>query len=198
MTLVIIGGVPGSGKTTICKRVEKESDIKVFNLGDVIYNISKKMFPDKIKVREDTRKIPLHQYFKIQVEAAKLIKEAKEDKVVDTHLALKTPRGYYPGLPQEVLKILSPEAIILIETDPEEIIRRREKDREAGVRASRDKENIAEIEEHQQINKLYGVAYSASCGCYLKIINLRWAQEYPFQHTEIASKVIIDLIKKQW
>ena len=112
MTIMILSGVPGSGKTTICNRIkDNENDIEVINLGDLIYSLAKKEFPEKINVREDTRKIPRVEYLKIQKKAAEIIRQQKKHVIVDTHLVLKTPHGYYPGLPEEILRIIKPEII---------------------------------------------------------------------------------------
>lgn len=49
--------------------------------------------------------------------------------MVDTHALVKTPSGYWPGLPKHVLDELKPDMIAVIEARPEEIVTRQAKDK---------------------------------------------------------------------
>ena len=55
---------------------------------------------------------------------------AKNDEIViiDTHAFINSPEGYYPGLPEHVLKIIKPTNFVSISAKPEEIYNRRMKD----------------------------------------------------------------------
>ena len=183
----IIAGVPGAGKSSICSKLkEKINDLELINYGDLIFNVSKEKFPDKINAREDVRKLPRIVYKEMQIEAAKKINKFKGKIIIDTHLSLKTPYGFYPGLIPETLSIINPDIIILLEFNPMDVIVRREKDRISGKRPSRDFEKEAEILIHQNMNRIYAVNYSANAQSYIKIIDLTWHQEYEFHHVEFA------------
>ena len=86
--------------------------------------------------------------------------------IVDTHCTIKTPQGYMPGLPEWVITRLKPRTIVIVEADPEEIYRRREKDKTR----KRDPDSIEEIAEHQQINRAIAMAYAALTGATVKIV----------------------------
>ena len=65
-----------------------------------------------------------------------------------------------------MIQKLKPNQIILVEADPNEIIIRRAKD----TTRVRDDEYVAEIEEHQLINRLTAMAYAVYIGATVKII----------------------------
>src|SRR6202022_3242294 len=48
---------------------------------------------------------------------------------VDTHLFIRTPEGFWPGLPFDVIRALKPTHLILVEAKPEEILSRRTSDK---------------------------------------------------------------------
>ncbi len=191
----ILTGVPGAGKSTVCNRLlERTSDVSVVNYGDMIFEDAKKLYPSLIQVREDVRKLPRDEYKNIQVEAARKISLIKGNVVIDTHMSVKTPYGFYPGLIPETLHIIQPDGIILLEFNPRDVIARREKDRLAGKRVTRDSESEEEILLHQQVNRMYAISYSAINQCYVKIIDLTWPQQYDFQHTDYAVGKIIEML----
>src|SRR5437867_10872761 len=61
--------------------------------------------------------------------AANHISSLKESIViVDTHLFIETPSGYYPALPMYMILSLKPDRLILVTANSEEILRRRKTD----------------------------------------------------------------------
>lgn len=192
---VIVSGVPGAGKSSACEKVRSlTKKVELVNFGDLVYELSLKKYPEKISTRESTRELPREDYLEIQRAVAKRIAELDNDVIVDTHLSLKTSHGFYPGLPREVLEIIKPDVIVILEPAPAEIYKRRMKDMQEDVR-NRDREEEDEIAFHMTVNRLFGVAYSASAGCYLEIVDLKWQEDYPFHHAEVAAKVILRLLE---
>jgi len=116
--------------------------------------------------------------------------------------------GYYPGLPEDIAKAISPDVIVITEYNPEDIIERRKKDislkqatqlKEGIVsvpRAGREIETPEEIEMHQTMNRLFAVAAANSAQSLLIILNLRFKQTKDYEHAELASKKIIELFKR--
>jgi adenylate kinase len=170
---VVVTGVPGVGKSTVIAGVLKELkklkvSCKLINYGDIMLEMVRER--TKITDRDEMRKLPTELYREIQREAAERIANQAKGKLVllDTHCSVKKPEGYLPGLPKWVLERLQPEAIILIEAAPEEVAKRRVKD----VRR-RDKELIAQVEEHQQLNRAIAMGYAALTGATVRIIRNR-------------------------
>lgn len=162
----IVAGIPGAGKTTVLNEVIKKAGIEVINYGDVMFEMAKK---EGIKDRDEMRKLPYEKQRELQRKAAEEIAK-KDNVIIDTHCTIKTPYGYLPGLPYDVLQILKPERIILIEADVDEILQRRKKDEEIR---QRDKESKEEMEEHQLMNRIAGMSYAVLTNATLKIVKNR-------------------------
>ncbi|MHA1836169.1 MAG: adenylate kinase [Candidatus Odinarchaeia archaeon] len=192
---LILTGVPGSGKSTICNKLkEKQPEIKIVNYGDLIFKAAKEIYPNKIQVRDDVRKIPRLEYKELQIESALKITRINHDLIVDTHMSLKTPQGYYPGLTMETIKIINPDVIITLKLNPKDILERRKKDIISKTRMSRDVEKIKEIEKHQNVNEMYAVSYSTIANCYFLPIDLTWKQRYIYEHTDYVVSEIIKIL----
>lgn len=129
----IMVGIPGVGKTTVVNKVvemikEKNLAVESIVFGTVMFEEAKKL---GIKHRDEMRKLPIEEQRRLQIDAAEKIAKMETDfLIVDTHLMINTKEGYWPGLPIEVLRALSPSNIILIEALPNEIVQRRMRDSE--------------------------------------------------------------------
>ncbi len=129
--IVIIVGIPGVGKSTvvsnateILQNVGTTTCTVVF--GTVMFEEAKKL---GINDRDQIRKLSIDVQQKLQSMAARHISGLKGSiVVVDTHLFIKTPSGYYPGLPMNLILELKPDKLILVTANSEEILRRRKKD----------------------------------------------------------------------
>lgn len=167
MTVIVVAGTPGVGKTTVLKTALKNTsvDFTIVNYGDVMMEEARKK---GVKDRDEMRHLPPEVQREIQRRAGEEIAGRARDGpvIVDTHCTIKTPAGYLPGLPVWVLDALKPNKILLIEAEPEEIMGRRMKD----STRMRDSEVLPEIEEHQMINKAAAMAYAAFTGATVKII----------------------------
>ncbi|MDT7891455.1 MAG: adenylate kinase [Thermoproteota archaeon] len=192
----VIVAVPGAGKTTILNYIRKKMpELKVVNYGDVMLELARERYG--IKDRDEMRKkIPLDEYRTLQLDAAKKIADIEGDVLIDTHVSIKMQGGYYPGLPLEAAKALNPDAIILLEYNPSDIIERRKKDMQ-GIRMGREIESEEEIELHQTINRIFAASVANAVQCLLIIMNLRFKQSREFEHTEIAVERIAEFFMKQ-
>ena len=132
---VIVTGIPGSGKTTVCSRVEKLAknagvEVNVINYGTVMMRLLQKH--GRGMERDEMRRDNLDTQRKLQKEVAGIIVEKMTQlsglTIVDTHMSIKTPAGYLPGLPSHNLSVLKPDMLVLVEAEPREISRRRMKD----------------------------------------------------------------------
>ncbi len=172
---------------------EKEPEVVVTNLGTVMFEIARERY--KIASRDDMRKvIPVEEYRAIQVEAAERIGQMEGKVLVDTHALIKTPVGYYPGLPPPLLNAIRPHAIVFLDFRPEDILERRRKDED--VLRSRGLESLEEIEEHQRLSEMAAIAAATYSSSYYLKLSCRYPQSYPYQHAEELSAKLIDYLKK--
>ncbi|MEM3341494.1 MAG: adenylate kinase [Thermoplasmata archaeon] len=160
---VVVTGVPGVGKTTVMDNAAKLANIRIMNFGTVMFENAKK--DGLIENRDEIRNLPLNVNRRLQEQAAEEISKAG-DVIVDTHCSIKTPNGYWVGLPYHVLVKLQPDVIVLIEVEPEEIMKRRNSD----PSRQRDKDTVEDIAEHQMMNRAAAMAYAMVCGGCVKIV----------------------------
>jgi len=136
--LVIVTGIPGVGKTTVltaalaaCKARSK--DVNLVNYGSIMFDEASKN--GLVKTRDEMRGLPVQTQVQIQLTAAKAICKIADrgNVLLDTHMFINTPLGFMPGIPSWVGDSLKPDSIVLLEADPAEISKRRQKD--AAIRA---------------------------------------------------------------
>lgn len=164
MGIIVVTGIPGVGKTTVMQKAAEGTDIKFVTFGTVMIDIAKEL--GLVRDRDEMRKLTLEDQKKLQIKTAERVSKI-ENVIVDTHCTIKTTKGYMPGLPEDVVKKLKPNNIILVEANPEEIFNRRKTDNTRN----RDPDPVEKIKEHQHMNRAIAMAYSAITGATVKIIN---------------------------
>ncbi len=193
--VAIVTGIPGVGKTTVCreaKALAEEEGIKleVLNFGDVMVEIMEKS--GRPLHRDKLRKMDVGFQKVVQAQAAaklaKAVEKAEGHVIIDTHMIVRTERGYLPGLPKHVLDVLKPDFLVLIETDPEEIAARRAKDLKAGERL-RDVRLMEELKEELEFSRMVASACSVLTGAPVVII------KNPTGGQREAAKALLDLFR---
>jgi adenylate kinase len=171
--VIIVTGIPGTGKTTVCNEVVKLAErsgknVEVVNYGSVMVELSRER--GRSLHRDDLRKSGLKFQHNLQAEAAKIISkkvtEVDGNLIVDTHMSIKTGNGYFVGLPFHVLQLLNPEMFILVEAKLHEAISRRLKD----VTRKRDKALEDEIAEEILFSRYMAAACAVLTGASVKIV----------------------------
>lgn len=178
---VIVTGIPGTGKTTVCNYVEKIAkdvgvEVNVINYGTVMMRLLQKY--GKSMSRDDMRKDNMDTQRRLQREVAnEIVNEIKRLRgltIIDTHMSIKTPAGYLPGLPSHNLSILKPEMLVLVEADADEISRRRLKD----ATRKRDMAMEEAVKEELLFSRLMAGASAVLTGVPVKIlVNAEGKQE---------------------
>lgn len=170
MPIGIVIGVPGVGKTTVLRELEKKvkDAVRVIVFGDVMEELGRKR--GLVETRDELRALPIHKQKLLQKEAAKIISEKMKDfggyVLIDTHAFIKTQTCYLPGLPKSVLDVLPPDIVVVLEADTSEVRQRRLKDKRRSRRTLR----TGEIELHQQLNRMGAAMTSILKGCNVAII----------------------------
>ncbi|KAA8922889.1 adenylate kinase [Thermoplasma sp.] len=159
----VITGVAGVGKTTVLDIVSRQTGINMVNYGTLMFELAKKR--GLVDNRDQMRKLSRDIQIDLQKNAAMEIGKM-DNVIVDTHMSIKTPFGYLPGLPEWVLREINASIFIIVEADPELILSRRRND---PTRA-RDEDSIESIREHQEINRAFAAAYSVFSGATVKIV----------------------------
>lgn len=190
--LVIVTGVPGVGKTTVLTAAIAECKnrglrVSHVNYGDVMFKSAKAK--GLVKERDQMRTLPIKVQVELQLAAAKKILSMVEDGnvILDTHMFIRTPSGYMPGIPYWVAESLTPDSIVLIEADPAEIRRRRQKD--AAIRL-REVDSTTKVAEHQMVSSAGAAALAVMIGCTIAIAENREGDHLA------AATTIADLFSK--
>jgi len=168
---VVVTGVPGVGKTTVIngamERLAAEGvAYTAVNFGTFMFDVARN--EDLVSNRDEMRKLGKDDQKRLQQAAASGIAAMSADAniIIDTHSSVKTPAGFLAGLPAWVLRELMPDMVVLVETDPDQILMRRLGD----ASRVRDMEGAREITEHQEFNRAVSAAYAMYTGCTIKIV----------------------------
>lgn len=162
-------GIPGVGKTSLLKRIvellqEKNKTISINSFGTLMFDVAKQ---NGIQDRDDLRKLPLPEQQRLQKLAAEKIATMTDEVVViDTHAFISSTEGYYPGLPEHVLKIIQPTNFVSVSAKPEEIYSRRIKD----FTRNRDKITLANVKKELDFQSAFISACAVICGAPIKYV----------------------------
>jgi adenylate kinase len=164
--IITLVGIPGSGKSSILKEiVQKCPSVLIVNYGDQMLKVANA----EGLTRDMLRKLPISSQQEIGIKAAKqIIREKNEITIIDTHALIKTEVGFCPGLPKEVLKVLSPKALVWIDCPTSLILERRKGD----TSRTRDLETEEELTIHHELTHSYLAACCMETGALLcRIVN---------------------------
>lgn len=179
---VVIAGVAGVGKTTVLELVSKGAKYDIVNFGTLMTEMAKEL--GLVSSRDELRKLSVDTQTNLQKKASAAIGKM-DDVIIDTHMAIKSPGGYLPGLPEWVIRELKVSSYFLLEADPQVISTRRNTDQSR----TRDEDSVEQIQEHQDVNRYYAIAYSVYTGATVSFIN------NPQGKPEIAADNIIKRLK---
>ena len=147
---IILVGIPGVGKTTLLTKMveilkDHKKNVVVINYGSLMFDVAKE---NGLTDRDQLRKLSVSEQQRLQKLAAEQISSHEEEVVIiDTHAFISSPEGYYPGLPEHVLKIIKPDNFVSVSAKPEEIYNRRMKDNTR----SRDNITLANIKKELDV-----------------------------------------------
>ncbi len=172
--IAIVVGVPGVGKTTVISRVVDRLgalgyNAEIINYGDIM--LKKALELGLVENRDEMRKLPVTKQLYLQRVAAEWISKRSEEVdliLLDTHLFIRTPRGRWPGISENNIPYLKGVVqLVLIEADPEDISRRRMRDKS---RIRSDYGSVSEIEADQLYNRYMSTSISIRYGCPVYIL----------------------------
>ncbi len=162
-------GIPGVGKTTLLSKIVEilknhEKNVHVVSYGTLMYEVAKE---NCVTDRDDLRKLPVSEQRHLQkVAAEKIASHTEEIIIIDTHAFINSPEGYYPGLPEHVLKIIQPANFVSVSAKPEEIYNRRMKD----DTRNRDKITLANIKKELDVQSGMISACAVITGAPVRVI----------------------------
>ena len=151
---IVLVGIPGVGKTSLLSKIvdilkNKNIRVNVISYGTLMFDVAKE---NGLQDRDGLRKLPISEQQNLQKLAAeKIATQSEEIVIIDTHAFITSTEGYYPGLPEHVLKIIKPSNFISVAAKPEEIYNRRMKDE------TRNRDNITLINIRKELEYQTGM-----------------------------------------
>ena len=151
---IVLVGIPGVGKTSLLSKIvdilkNKNIQVNVISYGTLMFDVAKE---NGLQDRDGLRKLPISEQQNLQkIAAEKITAQSEEIVIIDTHAFITSTEGYYPGLPEHVLKIIKPSNFISVAAKPEEIYNRRMKDE------TRNRDNITLINIRKELEYQTGM-----------------------------------------
>ncbi len=164
---VIVVGIPGVGKTTVVEGVVSGyPGAKLVTFGSLMFEAARSL--KWVKDRDELRKMTVERQKRLQkLAAGRIAKMQGKAILVDTHLFIRTPEGFWPGLPFEVVRAMQPTHLVLVEAAPEEIAKRRS----ADATRSRDAIAVESLGEELQIARSFLTVSSTLTGAPMMIVH---------------------------
>jgi len=153
-------GVPGTGKTSLCRAASQNSDYQHVNFGELMLEIAQRRglatnLPEMFS-------LDLRIQHKIWETSALQIKD-KKNILLDLHGLDHFREGYLISLPFEIIR---PDIVIIIESSYEDIIKRRHAD-SLKKRIIQKQDTLIE---HTKMLRIAMASASARLGCNLVIL----------------------------
>jgi len=163
--LYVICGQSGVGKSTVVAQVaEGRQSLTIVNFGERIFAMA--LENALVTDPGDLRLMRPEILTMLQIQVAEHIRELTGLVILDMHLTVHTPAGYIAGMPKQIMNMLQPARIILLEADPYEILKRRM----TGKETKGDDESLKEIQEHADLDRAAAISIAIDIGTPVKIL----------------------------
>ena len=86
--------------------------------------------------------------------------------ILDMHLTVHTSAGYIAGMPKQIMNMLEPSLIILLEADPMDVLKRRM----TGKGKVSEDESLKDIQEHADFDRAAAISIAIDIGTPVKIL----------------------------
>lgn len=156
-------GVPGVGKTSLCKTATGLTGLKYVNYGELMLDVA--MSNDLASSQDQMFDLDLEVQEFIWKEAASKVKNMADtaNVLVDLHGLDISNQGYIQSLPIETI---CPDLIIIVEASYEDIIVRRTED----LTRNRSLCDLKSLDEQVQLLRMSMMSAAVLCGAFLKIL----------------------------
>ena len=158
-------GVPGVGKTSLCRSAARTLGFKHVNYGELMLDVAisdnlasnqDEMFKLDLEVQQSIWKAAAYRVLEMKGSSSKIL--------LDLHGVDLSDSGYIISLPVE---IITPDLIIIVESSYDKIIMRRYEDA-ARIRTL---EDMKDVKEHMEILRMSMTVCSVIYGSYLTLLD---------------------------
>lgn len=166
MSLTLLSGVPGVGLSSIAQEARRRlEDYQLINFGDVM--LEEAAVQDLATSRDGLSKLSRRETLRLQRRAGEYVADHAQgtNVLLTTHLAVETDAGYLLGLPDDVLRDVSPDRFVLVEATTETILDRRDvSSREYGNAST------VAVQFEQDLNRAAAIQYAATIDVPIQMI----------------------------
>ena len=175
--VVVVTGVPGVGKTSLCRKISKELEYNYVNYGDLMLEIARSR--DLASTDQEMFSLPIEEQYEIWKTAALIIKGLNQ-VIIDLHGLDQSKIGYILSLPVE---IIYPDIIMVIEASEDKIFFRRHKDHKERI-----EDTTVTLKEHKWLLRTTMAICSVIFGCNLAVLKNDNFEDCLIQMRNILSK----------
>ena len=172
MKLILIAGSPETDKDSII-------DLTLDRLRSFSHKFKYLDF-DKLGVKpgqrlEDLKTFPSRLHGRLEKELVSELRGDKSHIILNGYLTLKTPYGIFPVISQEFFRVFRPDALIILESSPGDLVR--------DPRASH------EILRQQELDRNYGIMYASISDSFINVMTIEKS------NVALAVKELLEYLK---
>ncbi|MGB9837828.1 adenylate kinase [Methanothermobacter sp.] len=171
---IVIVGVPGVGKTTVCGILSEKLDHTFINYGELMLEVAEERC--LAGTLDELFRLSMDQQHSVWREAALRVSEMK-GVLLDLHGLDRSPLGYLVSLP---LEFITPDLIIILESDPHDIIKRRIADSKRRMR-----DTPSGLVEHMELLRTAMFVCAALMGSIVSVVENRTPERTACEIIEI-------------
>lgn len=166
MSVTLLSGVPGVGLSSIAQGARRQlDDYQLINFGDVM--LEEAAVQDLATSRDELSSLSRRETLRLQRRAGEYVADHSQgaNVLLTTHLAVETGAGYLLGLPDDVLRDVSPDQFVLVEASTDAVLERRaESSREYGTSST------VSVEFEQDLNRAAAIQYAATIDVPIQLV----------------------------
>ena len=156
-------GVPGVGKTSLCRAATGQIGLKYVNYGELMLEVA--TYHDLASSQDEMFDLELEVQEFIWQDAASKVKKLADTQniLVDLHGLDTSEQGYIQSLPIETI---CPDLIVIVEASYEDIMLRRMDDKTRNRKVV----DLKTSEEQFQLLRMSMMSAAVLCGAFLKVL----------------------------
>jgi len=154
-------GVPGVGKTSLCRKAAEQIGSTHVNYGDLMLEIARQ----KGLAETDSEMFSLDLDVQHRIWRAAALKASSMSNIIlDLHGIDVSPIGYITSFPVE---IVSPDIVVIVESSYENVLKRRQSDKSKN----RVLEDFKDLNEHMNLLRSSVAAFSVFSGYTFMVVD---------------------------
>lgn len=166
-------GVPGVGKSTVFDELIKKHNLIKLYPGGIMKElaVSKGLVEhvDELRKLDPTQQQHLQEMMVMEM-ADVIAANPGRGFVIETHAVVNTPQGFFPGLRHMFFDKIKPDLYIVVQTNAEDIVKRRRSD---DSRIREDDKDLEQVKLHLELTRSFAASYAVKTESNLSVVENR-------------------------